>query len=498
MSDTKTLLDLAASINILNRDRLLDNPVIHGIQYDSRKIEPGDLFVCIQGEKTDGHMYIDQAVEKGAAALITQHEVETGIPFAIVDDSREAAGLLADVFYDHPTQKLRAIGVTGTNGKTTTTYLLESILNSAGRPVGLTGTNRTRIGGMDYPVERTTPEGIDLQKMAYQMVQAHDQYLVMEVSSHALALHRVAGCEFDIGVFTNLTRDHLDFHKTEEEYLNAKIKLFTGLGMYEKKNSLKANKYAIINVDDPAASRIIEKTEVPVITYGCSEKADVRAVNIRIHSKGTAYDLLLEGQRHEMDMRITGLFNVYNSLAAIAASRAEGLSIEAIGKALSVFPGVPGRFQLVEAGQPFAVIVDYAHTPDGLENILKAARAITKGRVITVFGCGGDRDRTKRPIMGEIAGRLSDLAVITSDNPRSEDPEEIITAVEAGVRSATSLYKKFTDRREAIRYAISQAQPEDAVIIAGKGHETYQILKDKTIHFDDTEEAMKAIGGEKR
>jgi UDP-N-acetylmuramoyl-L-alanyl-D-glutamate--2,6-diaminopimelate ligase len=480
-------------VKVQNPTGVSSDPEIHGLAYDSRQLKRGELFVCIRGEKTDGHLYIPQAVEKGAAALVTEEHVEVDIPYILVENAREAAGLLADAFYDHPTQKLRLIGVTGTNGKTTTTYLIEAILQVAGKKVGLTGTNRTRIGGENYPVERTTPEGIDLQRMAFQMVQAGDEYLVMEASSHALALHRLAGCEFDVAVFTNLTRDHLDFHRTEAEYLEAKTKLFTGLKTDETIRKTKQNKLAIINLDDPAALSIISRTHVPVLTYGLNPDADLRADEIDIHSKGVDYTLFSKKGRRRVSLKITGLFNVYNSLASMGAALAEEIPLDTVISALEAFGGVPGRFQLVEGGQPFAVIVDYAHTPDGLENILKAARAISKRRVITVFGCGGDRDRTKRPIMGEIAGRYSDITIITSDNPRSEDPETIIDEIEAGIQPVTADYMKIPDRRKAIVHAIREADPDDVVIIAGKGHETYQQIKDETIHFDDMEEAIKAI-----
>jgi UDP-N-acetylmuramoyl-L-alanyl-D-glutamate--2,6-diaminopimelate ligase len=489
----KSLQELIEKIPVINREMITENPVIQGITYDSRQVKSGDLFVCICGEKTDGHLYIHQALANGAVALVTERPVDVPVPFLQVADSRRAAGLLADIFYDQPTQKMRVLGVTGTNGKTTTTYLLEAILQKAGKKAGLTGTNRTRIGGQDYPVERTTPEGIDLQSMAAAMVAAGDEYLVMEVSSHALALERVAGCEFDTAVFTNLTRDHLDFHKTEAEYLAAKTKLFAGLAQGGHGAKLKKHKSAVINLDDPAARYILARTHVPVMTYSTRAAADLQAKNIEIHSKGCRYTLVMKDQQMEIDMKITGMFNVYNSMGAIGAALAEGITLPVIAEALETFPGVPGRFQLVEAGQSFAVIVDYAHTPDGLENILKAARQVTRGRIITVFGCGGDRDRTKRPIMGDIAGRLSDLAIVTSDNPRSEDPEVIIQEVEVGLAAVTADYKKITDRRQAITFAIQNAKQDDVVIIAGKGHETYQILKDKTIHFDDREEAIAAI-----
>jgi UDP-N-acetylmuramoyl-L-alanyl-D-glutamate--2,6-diaminopimelate ligase len=490
---SKSLGELSEKIALLNIENSNENPIIRGITYDSRQVKAGDLFVCICGEKTDGHLYIDQAVANGAAALVTEKPVSAPIPSLQVANSRQAAGLLADQFYNRPTQKMRVIGVTGTNGKTTTTYLLEAILQKAGKRVGLTGTNRTRIGGRDFPVERTTPEGIDLQRMAAAMVEAGDEYLVMEASSHALALERVAGCEFDTAIFTNLTRDHLDFHKTEADYLAAKTKLFIGLGEGGRGTPMKERKTAVINLDDPASAYIIERTKVPILTYSTRWEADLKASDIEIHSKGCRFSLALNGQQIELNMKITGMFNVYNSMGAIGAALAEGIALPVIQDALQSFPGVPGRFQLVEAGQPFAVIVDYAHTPDGLENVLRAARSVGKGRVITVFGCGGDRDRTKRSIMGEIAGRLSDLAIVTSDNPRSEEPEAIIAEVETGIASVTQDYMKIADRRQAINYAIQQAKKDDVVIIAGKGHETYQILKDSTIHFDDQEEAIQAI-----
>lgn len=488
----KWLSQLTASLNAEDILSVTSDDVpVTGLFYDSRKIRQGHVFFCIRGEKTDGHQYIPQALANGAVALITEEAVVAPVPVVVVKNTRMAASRMANVFFEQPSQKLRVFGVTGTNGKTTTTYLIEAILKHSGRQVGLIGTIRSTVGGQDQPMERTTPEGIDLHEMLYHMVQAADDSLVMEVSSHALDLHRVDGCEYDIGVFTNLTQDHLDYHKTMENYLLAKIKLFAQLK--HTGGTGKGVKGAVINLDDPAAERIISMTHVPMLTYGIDHKADLQAVDVHVDHQGTRYTLAYQGRYLPMTLKIAGLFNVYNTLAAAGAAIIDGISLETIKEALETFKGVPGRFQLVQEGQDFAVIVDYAHTPDGLENVLKAARAICRGQLIVVFGCGGDRDRTKRPIMGRIAGNLSDYTIVTSDNPRTEDPVSILKEIEPGVAAVTDAYEMEIDRHQAIHLAIQMAKPNDVVVIAGKGHENYQVLRERTIHFDDFEEAQEAL-----
>jgi UDP-N-acetylmuramoyl-L-alanyl-D-glutamate--2,6-diaminopimelate ligase len=466
---------------------------ITGIAYDSRQVKPGDLFVCIQGFRFDGHLFIDDAVEKGAAAVAAEEGRELehlSVPVIYVPDSRQALGLLSACFYDYPSRKLRLIGVTGTNGKTTTTYLIKSILECAGHKVGLVGTIQNMIGDKVIPAEHTTPEASDLQGLFSQMAEDGCTFAVMEVSSHALSLERTTGTEFDIAVFTNLTQDHLDFHSSLQHYLNAKTRLFAELERDEENN-----KAAVLNADDEHSIYIAERSKVPVITYGIEADADFRAVDIDVRPEGLSYLLEHEGEALHVRLSITGHFNVYNSLAALAACWAAGVELDTAVKGLNSTPLVPGRLEPVSLGQGFAVMVDYAHTPDGLENVLKTVRGLTQGRSIVVFGCGGDRDKGKRAVMGEIAGRLADVVIVTSDNPRSESPELICEAIGDGVRRTIGgkPWEIIVDRRQAIRRAIMMAEAGDTVLIAGKGHEDYQILKDGIIHFDDREEASRAL-----
>ena len=349
------------------------------------------------------------------------------------------------------------------------------------------------IGDTSYPIHNTTPDVVDLQHILHQMVEEGVTHCVMEVSSHALALGRVSGVEYDTAVFTNLTQDHLDFHKTFENYLEAKCKLFEQVS---EPDQTKSGKGAIINIDDAYGHRVVEKTKAPIITYSIDGNGTLNAHDVDMTPKSSRYTVSYDGHDYTVAMNTTGLFNVYNTLAAIGACLLEGISMEDIDKALKTFSAVPGRFELIEEGQPFAVVVDYAHTPDGLENILQTAKAIQENRIIVVFGCGGDRDATKRPIMGRIAAQYGDVVYVTSDNPRTEDPVQIVKDVEAGVKEGLregSHYEVIVDRREAIQHAIQNAKPGDIVLIAGKGHEDYQILKDKTIHFDDREEARAAL-----
>lgn len=472
------------------------NFVIEALAHDSRQVVGGTLFVCLSGAKTDGHKHIAEAYRQGATAVLVEKDVENipqGLTVITVSDTKKAIRLLAPYFFDYPSRKMRMIGVTGTNGKTTTTYLLKSILEEAGFKVGVIGTIQNSIGKRIVPAKNTTPDVIDLQYLLLQMVEDKVDYVVMEVSSHALELERVAGSEFDVGIFTNLTRDHLDFHVTFENYLAAKAKLFQSLS---NEGNYKKGKTAIINVDDEAGAEILQLTTCKKITYAIDGNADLQAQHVSIQSAGTKF--VIEGSFAPMslDLRITGRFNVYNVLSAVGAALAEGIDDQIIKRALEKFQSVPGRFELVHAGQPFSVIVDYAHTPDGLENILKTAQQIAKKKIIVVFGCGGDRDRTKRPIMGKIAAQYGDIVIATSDNPRSEDPELILNEVEVGIKTGLSgnkIYEKISDRRQAIGRALHMAENEDIVIIAGKGHEDYQILKDRTISFDDKEVAREII-----
>ncbi len=472
------------------------NILIETLAHDSRLVVPGTLFVCLSGFKNDGHDHVMQAYAQGAVAVLVEKEIENmpaDLTVIAVKSTREAIKSITPYFFDYPSRKLRMIGVTGTNGKTTTTYLLKSILEEAGFNVGVIGTIQNTIGERIIPTKNTTPDIIDLQSLLADMAVSHMDYVVMEVSSHALALERVAGCEFDVGIFTNMTRDHLDFHVTFENYLAAKTKLFE---LLTAKGNQKENKTAIINIDDEAGDSILAKTQCRKITYGIQSSADIKAEQVDIQASGTSFNITGSCGLIPLKLSITGLFNVYNVLSAVGAALAEGIDPKSIKVALEKFQSVPGRFELVNAGQDFSVIVDYAHTPDGLENILKTARQIAKRRIIVVFGCGGDRDRTKRPMMGKLAAQYGDVVIATSDNPRSEEPEAILNEIEIGIQEGLTegkIYEKISDRRDAIARALQIANQEDIVIIAGKGHEDYQILKDRTISFDDKEVAKEII-----
>ncbi|KUK11707.1 MAG: UDP-N-acetylmuramoyl-L-alanyl-D-glutamate--2,6-diaminopimelate ligase [Clostridia bacterium 41_269] len=467
------------------------NTVFKEVKYDSRKVKEGDLFVAIKGYKNDGHDYIKEAVSNGAAALVIERtpSLGVGVPWLRVRDSRFALSLISAHINGYPSQKLRIIGVTGTNGKTTTTNLIETVLLHAGKKASLMGTVENRILGKPIEAKLTTPDSPELQALLAEMAAAGSEYAVMEVSSHALKLKRVAHCEFDVAVFTNITQDHLDFHPTFEDYFNTKAELFYKLHQGVKQGK----KYGVVNLDDPHGKIIAEKARVPIITYGFSENAHAVAKDVNIGPKGTNFKISYEGMELELSIKLIGRFNVYNVLAAFCVAVNEGIDVELIKEALEKAKGVPGRFEAVDEGQDFSVIVDYAHTPDGLKNILETAREITQGRVITVFGCGGDRDRTKRPLMGKAAALYSDYCIITSDNPRSESPQAIIEDILPGVKKITSGYKVIENRSEAINEAVRMAQKGDLVIIAGKGHETYQIIGSKVYHFDDREEARKAL-----
>lgn len=468
------------------------NLLIEDMHHDSRALTAGSLFVCIAGATVDGHAFLQQAKERGAVAALVEQEIAAppaGLTLVRVADTRDAVKRIAPFFFDYPSRKLRMIGITGTNGKTTTTYLLKSILNRAGYQVGVIGTIQNLIGERKVPASNTTPDVIDLQRLLAEMVDCKMDYVVMEVSSHALALERVAGCEFDTAVFTNMTQDHLDFHQTFDNYLAAKQRLFTLLA----DGATKSNKTAIINMDDPAGTAMANACSVTTRGYGIKQAADFMALSPQVEAAGTRFTLKSPQGEMELQLKITGFFNVYNVLGAIGAACAEGIELQQIKLALEAFVSVPGRFELVDGGQDFSVIVDYAHTPDGLENILQTAKQIAKRRIIVVFGCGGDRDRTKRPIMGGMAARYGDIVIATSDNPRTENPARILEEIEVGIKPQLTdgkLYEKIEDRRQAIGRAIALAKADDLVVIAGKGHEDYQILNTGKIHFDDKEVAL--------
>ena len=461
---------------------------VTGIAYDSRKVCPGDVFVAMEGGSFDGHFYIHAALEAGVRAIVAEREVESipvGVPYVIVPNGRIAMGEIAAPFFDYPSRKLKLIGVTGTSGKTTVTHLLQSVFGAAGQKAGVVGTLGARAGDELLKTEHTTPESVDLQRILAQMVELGVGAVAMEASSHGLYQGRTLGCEFDCGVFTNIARDHLDFHHTVEAYLDAKLILFRDYPGRSAKQF-----HAVINADDPSAEKVKAATSGKVVTFGVNSKADVRATCVNVTDKSVSFEMSYWDGTVPVEMSIGGFFNVYNALAASAAGLALGLDADAIVSGLASARGAPGRFESVECGQDFGVLVDYAHTPDELENVLRAARDLNPSRLIAVFGCGGDRDRGKRPIMGGIGAELADLAVITSDNPRTEDPNAIIREILAGIPDdRASKVAVQADRKEAIREALTLAQPGDIVVIAGKGHEDYQIFADRTIHFDDREVA---------
>ncbi|WP_314536907.1 UDP-N-acetylmuramoyl-L-alanyl-D-glutamate--2,6-diaminopimelate ligase [uncultured Selenomonas sp.] len=491
---TKRLEELAA---LLPGARIVGNAQteITSIERDSRRAREGTLFACIVGAHVDAHSFIPDVARAGARAVLTERssvDVPAGVAVLYVPNLEKALDTIVPFFYDYPARAMRVVGITGTNGKTTTSYLVRTILRHAGRRVGLIGTIQAMIEDEVLPTSNTTPDIIVLQQMLAEMRTRGMDAVVMEVSSHALALGRVAGIEFDTAVFTNLTQDHLDFHKTMENYARAKAHLFELVSA----PGAKEGKTAVLNADDAASETMRAYTHCPIITYGVDHPADLTAQDVQLACDGMELTLMHGGKRlFHLHTGITGLFNVHNVLAAVGASLAEHVAATDIAAALTAFAGVPGRFELVREGQDFAVIVDYAHTPDGMENVLRTARAVTKGRIIAVFGCGGDRDRTKRPIMGRIGAEMADIAILTSDNPRTEDPAAIVDEVERGVLPVIGdkPYEKIVDRRTAIFHAIGRAQAGDTVVILGKGHETYQILKDGTIHFDDREQAREAI-----
>lgn len=471
-----------------------DNVQVTAITDDSRAVHAGSLFVAVKGEQVDGHQYISAAVKAGAAALVIQRPAAgLSIPYVRVADSRKALGLLGGRFYRNPSSRIRMIGITGTNGKTTTTYVCKALLEALGRQVGLIGTVAYQIGTETIPASHTTPGALELQQLLAKMADRGCGTAVMEVSSHALAQDRVSGCEYDVAVFSNLTQDHLDFHKTMEEYFQAKLRLFTGLT-----GTTKPNKRAIVNSDDPSGLRITSLCPAPVWTYGLRSQADLRAENVRLSLGGTAFTAVTPAGSFPIESHLVGEHNVYNLLAAVGVALHEGATPDQVRQAITTVTNVPGRFERVMAGQPFTVVVDYAHTEDALIRVLSAAQALKVGRIITVFGCGGDRDRGKRPKMGRAAVQFSDVVILTSDNPRTEDPLSILQEVEVGVTDAlgqrpTVKYQKVADRREAIGVAVREAKPGDMVLIAGKGHEDYQIIGTKKFHFDDREVAREAI-----
>lgn len=462
---------------------------ISSINYDSRKVKKSDIFICIKGYATDGHKYVQKAIENGASVIVAQDNVEISdknIALIKVKDTRKTLALIGINYYDNPSKKMKIIGITGTNGKTTTAFMIKSILEANGKKVGLIGTIANYIGNEKIHTERTTPESLELQELFNRMVDKGVEYCVMEVSSHSLELDRVYGVDFEIGIFTNLTRDHLDFHKTFENYYNSKFKLF-------KRSNLR-----IINSDDEYGKKVLEDLNKlnarNVYDYSIKEKSNFKVFDEKMGSKNISFKVNLE-KEEEFILLIPGEYNIYNALSAIGACYKLNIPVEDIKKGISKVI-VPGRCErtAIEYDLPYDIIIDYAHTPDGLENILKTAKGFTQGKLIVVFGCGGDRDKVKRPEMGKIATDIADITIVTSDNPRSEEPMDIIKDILEGIKKNN--FEVIENRQRAIKKAISIAEKNDVIVIAGKGHETYQILKDKTIHFDERE-VIKQILDEK-
>ena len=467
----------------------IDRPV-ESIAYDSRRVQRNGMFVALRGEKSDGHQFIGQAIEKGASVIVVEHEgSHPRATFLVVENTRAALADLSAAFYHYPARKLKLAAVTGTNGKTTTTFLTKHICEAAGLRCGLIGTVRYEIGERVLPAIRTTPESLDLVELLAQIRDAGCRAAAMEVSSHALAQDRTRGLEWNVAVFTNLTQDHLDFHGTMMSYFDAKAKLFTQLGAQQKKRK----PMAVVNIDDRYGEQLLDKIDknVAVITYGRGARADFRASNPRVEFSGTSYQLEAGGKSYLVRVPLIGRFNVLNSVAALAAANALGISLRDAVLSIGKSSQIPGRLELVPAKRQFQVFVDYAHTPDALRNVLRTLRELEPHRLIAVFGCGGDRDRQKRPMMGDIVDQYADYAIITSDNPRTEDPNAILAEIEKGFRS--SRYEKIVDRTEAIGRAVALAQPRDIVLIAGKGHENYQEFADYTVPFDDIQVARRAI-----
>ncbi len=482
---------------------------IQDLTDDSRLVKAGSLFVAVQGTQVDGHQFVGRAIQSGAAALVidTDHQVDlsdqlkgatgTVVPPVIqVRNSRRALGLFASHFYGNPSSQLRMVGITGTNGKTTVTYLCKALLEYGGKKVGLLGTVAYLIGDEVIPASHTTPGAVACQGLLAHMRSAGADATVMEVSSHALALDRTVGCEFDVAVFTNLTQDHLDFHGSLEEYFRAKTQLFTGLMTGSNKPGTKR---AIVNIDDPRGVELCEMIQAPKWTYSLTVPSDLRAEQVRMQIGGTTFVAVTPHGSIEIETQLVGEYNIYNLLAAIGVALHEGLSLLDIQQAIRAIPNVPGRFERIEGGQTFSVVVDYAHTDDALDRLLTAAQTLKVGRILTVFGCGGDRDRGKRPKMGKVAAQKSDLVFLTSDNPRTEDPLKIIQEVEVGIQEGQKTsngatgYSVYPDRAVAIEAAIREAKAGDMVLIAGKGHEDYQIIGTQRHHFDDREIARAAI-----
>ena len=453
------------------------NSEVSGVSYDTRSISTGEIFVAIKGHGCDGHDFISDAITKGATLVVCTKAPEAEIPYVLVKDSRKALASISAAWFGYPAEKMKMIGVTGTNGKTSVTNLIKNVLEvCTSEKVGLIGTNNNMIGSKIIDTALTTPESYELQNLFSQMVEHGCTYCVMEVSSHALALHRVHGIEFDIGVFTNLTQDHLDFHGTMQAYAEAKAELF------------KISKNAAINIDDEYSKVMIKAAAGRVFSYAVNDNgADLSAKELKLSAGKAEFLALAVGSLARVELNIPGLFSVYNALSVLAVTSLLEIDIKEVAAALKTCGGVKGRAEVVPTNRDFSILIDYAHTPDALENILKSARSFTRGRVVVLFGCGGDRDISKRPLMAKAAAHFSDFVIITSDNPRTEQPLLIIEDILKGMAETQTQYVTIENRREAIRWAIENAKKDDVIILAGKGHETYQIVGKEKIHFDERE-----------
>lgn len=483
--------------------KLVRDAEITGVTYDSRKVKPGFLFVAIPGTEQDGRTFISDAKRRGASAVVTEasglpYGIDPKMGFADVPDARKALSSVSSLFYGEPSRSLLVVGVTGTKGKTTTCHLVKEVLDATGEKTGLLGTVHTIVGDEERPAGRTTPEATDLHSLMHDMVLAGSTAVTMEVSSHGLALGRVQDIQFDAAVLTNIGRDHLDFHKTMEDYVAAKRHLFTLTGKSKTKG--RGGPVLVVNGDDSHAGSFTEGTGVPPITYGVSPGVSVRAENLILDRSGTTFTVNFAGHRERVRISLPGTFNVYNALSAASVAFGLGKDPAAIAAGLAAAKRVRGRVEVVPGPGEYSVWVDYAHTPESLRDILALAREMTQARVIAVFGCGGDRDSGKRPVMGRIAGDMADLVVITNDNPRTEDQDRILDQIEAGIRESkgASAFLRIKDRAEAIGEAVKLAGPGDIVVLAGKGHETYQEFGDRTVHFDDVEVALLAMRSRSR
>ncbi|WP_027963102.1 UDP-N-acetylmuramoyl-L-alanyl-D-glutamate--2,6-diaminopimelate ligase [Halalkalibacillus halophilus] len=480
------LTDLSKKIKHYHMQGSIDGITIESIEMNSREVENGALFVCLEGFTVDGHEFVEDAINNGAVAIVSQKPISASVPVIQVADTIKALAILADAFYDSPSNELNIIGVTGTNGKTTLTYLLDEIYTKAGKKTAVIGTIEMKIGDDTYPVANTTPDALFLHKNLRKMVNQNVDTVIMEVSSHALSLGRVYGVDFNRVCFTNLSQDHLDYHKDMDEYAYAKSLLFAQLG-----NKFSDEKSAIVNADSPYSRMMERATSHPVISYGIDSNALVSATNIHLSPRGLVFDINTSNGNFSVETNLTGKFNVYNMLAAVGVAVSDNVSTSTIQEALEAVKGVPGRFEAVKSEAPYTVIVDYAHTPDSLENVLLSIEELKENRVITIVGCGGDRDRSKRPKMANIAMEYSDYVVFTSDNPRSEEPATILEDMTDGLTQTH--YEVIENRKDAINAVIGEADEGDIILIAGKGHETYQEINGIKHHFDDRETALEAI-----